>query len=225
VAVEQQGVWYVGRSAAFWWRIGIVLAGAFGLSFRNFSLVYFTVQSNLIVFAYYIGVLYWMCVRKTEEAAAPRLRDAMTYWIVITGLVSHVILEHGANPLPGLVSGDNLFDEWAVFAVHYIVPLMVLVDWLLFQPRRPSSWSMVLRWMSYPLFYAVLVLARAAIYPDFPIAYPYFFLDPRENGYLWVFGQLLQLTAEFAVLGVIFGLLSRWRTRIGQGSDEVSPAP
>lgn len=40
------------KRAEFWWRLGIVLAGWYGLTFRNHGLVYFTVQSNLIVFGY-----------------------------------------------------------------------------------------------------------------------------------------------------------------------------
>jgi hypothetical protein len=41
---------------------------------------------------------------------------------------------------------------------------------------------------------------RGALFPHFPNAHPYFFLDPTKSGYGWVFAQIAQLTTEFVVL-------------------------
>lgn len=206
----------MGGRAAFWWRAGIVLAGALGLTFRDHSLVYFTVQSNLIVLAYYGGALYWMRRRGVSDAPAPRLRDAATFWIVVTGLVSHILLEKWANPFPGLVSGPDLFGEWATFAVHYVVPVMVLVDWLVFPPHRRCTFRALGLWLAYPLGYALVALLRAALDPEFPIPYPYFFLDVGAHGYPWVAGQIALLALEFAVLASLLVGLSRLRARVAE---------
>jgi hypothetical protein len=197
------------RQPALWWRLVIVLAGGFGLTFETSSLVYFTVQSNLLVFGYFVGAVYWMLRRRAMVTPAPRLHGGVVLWIVITGLVAHILLNHGANPLPGLVHAPDLWVNWTAFALHYVVPVMVLVDWMLFSPRRAVSWRHIPLWLAYPLGYGLVALARAALYPDFENPYPYYFLDPRTNGYLWVAAQFGILTVEFAVLGAIVVLLNR----------------
>jgi len=194
---------------ALWWRIGIVLAGAYGLTFATSSLVYFTVQVNVIVVGDFARASYWMARDGEAVTPAPRLRGAVTYWILITGLVAHVLLNDGANPLPALVEAHDLHREWATFAVHYVVPLMVLADWLAFVPRRQVPWRILPLWLAYPLLYALIAEARAAVYPGFGTPYPYYFLDPRVRGYEWVGGQFLLLTVEFAVLGAILVLVDR----------------
>jgi hypothetical protein len=210
-AVAGRAIW---RYPALWWRLGIVLAGGFGLTFATSSLVYFTVQSNLLVFGYFVGAVYWMLRGRAMVTPAPRLHGGVTLWIVITGLVAHILLNHGANPLPGLVDGEDRWANWATFAVHYVVPVMVLVDWVLFSPRRAVSWRHIPLWLAYPLGYGVVALGRAAVYPDFETPYPYYFLDPRSNGYLWVVGQFGILTVEFAVLAAIVVLLNRVTGRV-----------
>jgi hypothetical protein len=202
------------RRPALWWRLGIVCAGAYGLTFSTGSLVYFTVQSNVIVFGYFAGTLYWMLRSGTVVTPAPRLRGAVTFWILITGLVSHILLNAGANPLPALVADPDLYGTWATFAMHYVVPAMVLVDWLAFVPRRRLSWAVLPLWLGYPLLYAAVAEARAALYAGFDTPYPYYFLDPRDHGYGWVGGQFLLLTVEFAVLGAIVLLLDRLPGRV-----------
>jgi hypothetical protein len=213
------------RQPALWWRLGIVLAGAFGLSFAESSLVYFTIQSNLVVFGYFVGALYWMLRTRAVVTPAPRLRGGVTLWIVITGLVAHILLNHGENPLPGLVHGADLFADWSTFCVHYVVPVMVLVDWLVFSPRRAVSWRHIPMWLAYPLGYGLVALGRAALYPDFVTPYPYYFLDPRAHGYLWVAGQFGLLTVEFAVLAVIVVLLNRIARPVAAPASAVASAP
>lgn len=209
MSADAMGHLSIWRHPAVWWRCGIVLAGLLGLSFETSSLVYFTVQSNVIVLGYFVGALYWTFVQNAVVTPVPRARGAITFWILITGLVSHLLLEHGANPLPGLVQGEDLFDEWATFALHYVVPTMVFLDWLLFSPRRMATWAHLPLWLAYPLTYACVALGRATVYPDFATPYPYFFLDPRQKGYGWVFGQFVVLAAEFAVLGALLILVDR----------------
>src|SRR5690349_19725847 len=102
------------RHPALWWRVGILLAGAFGLTFETSSLVFFTVQSNVLVFGYFAGTVYWMLRQRTVVTPAPRLHGGVTLWIAITGLVAHILLNHGANPLPGLVNGgEDLWVNWS----------------------------------------------------------------------------------------------------------------
>jgi len=207
---------------ALWWRLAIVLSAGLGLILSNSSLVYFTIDSNVIVLGYFIGAGYWMVKRGTVDAPAPRLRGAAVLYITITGIVAHVLLNHGENPLPGLVSGPDRLQNWSSFFLHYTTPVMVMIDWLCLKPRNASRWRDLPLWLAFPLGYAALTIARAVLFPGFPLKYPYFFLDPTADGYGWVAGQVVQLTVEFILLGAaVVGLdrLGTWvRARLTQGA-------
>ncbi|MFE4355759.1 Pr6Pr family membrane protein [Kitasatospora sp. NPDC056800] len=199
---------------ALWWRMGIVLSAGLGLTLGTAPLVYFTVQSNVIVFGYFISAVYWMLKRGTVDAPAPRLRGAATLYILITGLVSHILLEHGANPLPGLVSGPDKLAHWSSFFLHYVTPVMVIADWLVLKPRNASAWKDIPLWLGFPLGYAAIVLTRNALFDDYPMPYPYFFFDPTTKGYGYVWGQIALLTVEFVALAALVVGLDRLGTRI-----------
>jgi hypothetical protein len=174
------------------------------------------------VLGYFGSVLYWMLRTGAVVTPAPRLRGGVTLWIMITGLVGHILLDHGQNPLPGLVRGTDLFADWATFTVHDVVPVMVFVDWLVFSPRRAVSWRHISLWLAYPLGYGLVALGRAAVYPDFVTPYPYFFLDPRTHGYVWVAGQFGLLTVQFTVLAAVLVLINRVTGRVPPGRPPAS---
>ncbi|GAA2748395.1 Pr6Pr family membrane protein [Kitasatospora cinereorecta] len=199
---------------ALWWRLAIALSAGLGLVLTNSSLVYFTIESNVIVLGYFLGAAYWMVKRGTVEAPAPRLRGAAVLFITITGIVAHVLLNHGENPLPGLTSGPDRLAHWSSFLLHYTTPVMVMIDWLCLKPRNASRWRDLPLWLAFPLGYAIVTETRAILFPGFPLKYPYFFLDPTEHGYGWVAGQIGQLTVEFVVLGAAVVGLDRLGTRV-----------
>jgi hypothetical protein len=208
---------------ALWWRAAIVVSSGLGLITGTGSLVYFTVESNVTVFAYFAAAVYWMVRRGTVDAPAPRLRGAATLYILITGLVAHFVLNHGVSPLPGLGHGPDRLANWSAFFLHYVTPTLVVLDWLCLRPRNASRWSDLPVWLSFPLSYAGLTLLRAALLPSFPNKYPYFFLDPTTKGYSWVGLQVAELTVEFIVLASLVVGLDRLGTAVGLRLRRSSP--
>jgi hypothetical protein len=201
----------------FWWRLIIVVCGVVGLLAAEHRILYFTSQSNLITVGYFTGSLYWMVHRGTPDAVAPRLRGAVTLWILITCLISHFMLNHGANPLPGLADPDPataLFNR-SLFLVHYVVPVMVLIDWVAFGPHRVVRWRDMPVWIVFPVGYGLIIEVRAAVLPAAPIPYPYPFLNAAEHGYGWVGGQFVQLGVIFLILGAIIVGLDRLAAMAG----------
>ncbi|WP_250034367.1 Pr6Pr family membrane protein [Paractinoplanes maris] len=206
----------VGLSPQWWLRVLIVGCGLAGLLIGEHRLAYYTSQSNIITLGYFGGVLYWMIRRRTTAPAAPRLRGAVTLWIVITGLISHFMLQNGENPLPGLLIDDPSRQvlNWSRFLVHYAVPVLVLTDWLAFGPRRVSPWRDLPLWILYPLGYGATSVARAVAFPTVSDRYPYFFLDPTSQGYGWVAGQFVKLGVIFAILGAVLLAYDRLAARL-----------
>ncbi|MCR2814813.1 Pr6Pr family membrane protein [Microbacterium jiangjiandongii] len=204
-------------TAQFWWRAAIVAVGLLGLSSGNHRLVFFTIQSNVIVFAYYAGALYWMVRRGTPDAPAPRLRGAVTTWILTTALVSHVLLNEGASPLPGLMAADpaQALANQSLFLLHYVVPGMVLVDWVLFGPRRAVRWRDGLLWLIYPAAYAIVTLSRAIAFPTIADRFPYPFLNVDELGLGGTVLGMAQVVMVIAVIAAAVIGLDRLSAAIG----------
>ncbi|WP_207207066.1 Pr6Pr family membrane protein [Agromyces binzhouensis] len=205
-------------SPAFWWRVAIVLVVLWGLVAGERRLAYFTTQSNVIVFAYFAGALYWMARRGTAAAPAPVLRGGVTTWILTTMVVSHVLLNHFENPIPGLFVADPT-DELAnraIFAMHYVVPLMVLVDWVAFGPHRVVRWRDAAWWLAYPAAYGLVFLWRALALPEVPDRFPYPFLDTDALGAFGSLLEMLRVVAYIAVLGVLVMALDRLAWWVGE---------
>jgi hypothetical protein len=201
----------------FWWRVAIVVVVGWGLIAAERRLAYFTTQSNVIVFAYYAAALYWMVRRATTAPPAPRLRGGVTVWILTTMIVSHVLLNHFENPIPGLFVDDQreLLDNRALFAVHYVVPVMVLADWVAFGPHRVIRWRDIGWWVLYPFAYGMIFLWRALALPEVPDRFPYPFLHTDELGVLGAFVAMLEVLAYITVLSVLVVLADRLAGWIG----------
>ncbi|MBG0827515.1 Pr6Pr family membrane protein [Planomonospora sp. ID67723] len=166
--------------------------------------VYFTVQSNIMLVAYYL----WLLWRGVPSAL---LKGAVTLFISITGLVFHFVLMHGASPLGMLPDGrgDDVLDMGNLL-LHYVTPIMAVADWLVFDRALRPSWTVPLAWLAYPGLYLVFALARGTLLdPGTERRYPYPFLDVDELGYDGVALQAVVLTTFFAVLG--YGLVALHR--------------
>jgi hypothetical protein len=208
----------VWATAAFWWRVAIVLVVLWGLIAGERRLAYFTTQSNVIVFAYFAGALYWMVRRATTAPPAPVLRGGVTVWILTTMVVSHVLLNHFENPIPGLFVADaaDQLSNRAIFAMHYVVPVMVLVDWVAFSPHRVVRWRDAAWWLLYPAAYGLIFLVRALTLPEVPDRFPYPFLDTDALGVLGSLLEMLRVVAYVAVLGVVVMALDRLAAWVGE---------
>lgn len=159
------------------------------------KLVWFTVQSNLLVGCWFL----WGAVRRQPPAV---VGGAVTLYIFVTLLIFHLVL---ANPASGFGEGDQQFGSIQNILLHTVTPVLALLDWFLLRAERPRyGWA--LWWLVYPLVYLAFVLIRGAIDGQ----YPYPFLDVHANGYLGV-------SIISAVLFVVFwllGLLLIWVARL-----------
>ncbi|MEV6298189.1 Pr6Pr family membrane protein [Actinoplanes sp. NPDC051861] len=214
------------KKPQIYWRATIVACAMAGLLTGEHRIIFYTCQSNLIVIGYFIGTIYWMIQRNTTDTPAPRLRGPVTFWITITCLISHFVLNHGDSPIPGLTDPDpaTRLTNWSLFLLHYVVPLMVIVDWAAFGPRRQVRWRDLPLWLLFPLGYGVTSVFRAILFPTVANRYPYPFLNPVEQGgYDGVALQMLILAVEFAVLASLVIGLDRLAFRL-TGRTELLPA-
>lgn len=217
-------------SASLYWRAAIVVAASLGLMSAEHRVAFFTTQSNIIVVAYFAIVVFHMLRSGQVAAVAPRLRGGVTLWIVITGLISHVLLSNLANPLPGLIVADPAaaLTNQSLFLLHYVVPAMVVIDWVAFDPRRAVRWRDGLWWLGYPVAYGAISIARAAWFPTVADRYPYPFLDPSQGGWAEVAAGMVPVIVISAVLAAgVIGLdrlSGRLSTRGRRSPAQPSPS-
>lgn len=153
-------------------------------------LSYFTIQSNLLVLVAVTALavdpgrdgMWWRALRATS-----------TVGITVTGVV-HWFLLRPLSTLTGL-------DYWTDKFLHVVVPLLAVVGWLLFGPRRRMDLRTVGLALVWPICWLVVTLVRGAIINW----YPYPFLDVTELGGGPVAVMCILLT--ISVLGLL-GLMA-----------------
>ena len=60
------------------------------------------------------------------------------------------------------------------FPLHYLLPIYVFMNWIVFERKKKYSFKHILYWMAFPFLYSVVSLLRGLV----DGLYPYFFLNP-----------------------------------------------
>jgi hypothetical protein len=90
---------------------------------------------------------------------------------------------------------------WINTVLHYIMPLVVVADWLILPPKSRLTFGRAAYSLVYPLVYLVYVLIRGAIVGF----YPYPFLNPAQVGGYGVVA--LYCVAIFVTFLIVGGIL------------------
>lgn len=157
---------------------------------------YFTIESNIVAFIT-LGVAAWFA----WQGASPRwleiLRGAATVYMTITGITYSLLLSDidVNTPLP-----------WVNVVLHYTIPTIMVIDWLVDLPKTRISLRTSLIWLIFPLLYLVYSLIRGPIV-DW---YPYPFIDPRVGGY----GTVIIMSLAIAVGAFAFAAVAALSTRL-----------
>lgn len=154
---------------------------------------FFTILTNLIIAVVFLNKAV------TGRGPGTSWSAALTLWIVIVGAVYWALLYRGFPPSDPKFYTDHAF--------HTVVPVAVAVWWLVAAPRGRIAYSDAVKWLIFPLGYSVYVLIRGALTG----AYPYFFVNVSDLGYLQVLANICGFAALFWVMGSALVLLSRLR--------------
>jgi len=180
---------------------------------RSFS--YFTVLTNLFVTLSVTVPLLWPQRRAGSFFSKPKTLSGLLVYIVIVGLVYHVVLAKIWNP--------QGIHKLADVLQHYVVPILFLLHWL-FAPKGELSWKAVPSWLVFPAVYFIFILVRGAI----ANAYPYPFVDVSRLGLLQVLINAVLITLGFSLFGLGTVALDKLlgKTRLnrqlnpGRGTDD-----
>ncbi len=169
------------------------LQGTPGFKPGNFF-SFFTIQSNIMAAA--MLVLTALVRRDERSQRFDAVRGAVTFYIAITGVVFALLLS-------GLQEQLDTHNAFANFVVHYLIPAVLVIDWIVDPPRHRLGLRTALIWLVYPLAWFAYTLIRGSAVGW----YPYPFVDVSRHGYGGVLLQALVFSAAFAVGAAAFALL------------------
>lgn len=162
---------------------------------------YYTIQSNMLCFLFFACLCIFS--RKKGEGSGGtfllRFKGAVTMAITVTMLIYQFML---ADTPFRMGAGDGVLRS---FIVHFIVPVMVIADWLLFDPKGGFRKIDPLLWLGIPLLYFFYVLIAAQLGADYGGSrYPYWFIDADRLGWGKMMLYVAALFVGFLGLGYIY---------------------
>lgn len=150
---------------------------------------YFTILSNGIAGAVLLIGAYLGMQKRVLPLWYDRARGTAVLYMTIVGLVFVTLLRN--VDLGGLL-------PWINTVHHYVLPVVMVADWLLVPPMRPPTSRDLLAFYVFPLAYVLYTLLRGAMM-DW---YPYPFLNPSlVGGYGTVMLYGLGMLTTFGVVG------------------------
>lgn len=195
----------------------IIIAG-YGMmdnfgSGRWYGFNYYTVLSNAVVLIYFVCSFAWgvnqMRLGTKKITWAPRIQGAVTFTITVTFLIYMFLLA------PADIANGK-FWNFHNMAVHYIVPIMAIVDWFVFGMRGRLSITDPLRWLGIPIVYFAFILIRAPLFGNIgPLGtpYPYGFIDAQKYGWMHVGTNAVFILVALLILGYLFYFIDTYRSR------------
>ena len=207
------------KAASLVWKAVIVFFAAYGLLDGSGILAghyltsfpyMFTNISNIFALVYFFCAVVWLIVNYRDETKvtfAPMFKYMALMPLLVTMLIAHFLLF------------DTLFQNgsivWHLVWLHYVVPIMSLLDWLLFDEKgKMRAWNPFV-WMAVPIAYLAFMFIYVGVFGGYMgggttadiTRYPYTFFDPEINGVGGVVAICVAMIGAFLVLGfVIFGI-------------------
>jgi hypothetical protein len=139
-----------------------------GHSIPNFF-SYFTNLSNIFISIVFIVSAVSLARSREPRAVDTAIRGAAVVYIAFVGLVFNTLLRDAEL-------GDLI--PWVNAVVHFVLPIVAVIDWLIWPPRRPLAFRLTFAWMIFPALYVAYSLIRGAAIGF----YPYPFFNPAVSG-------------------------------------------
>lgn len=163
---------------------------------------YFTILGNLFASFVFIVSAVRLARGQTSMTRDTAIRGAAVVYMVFVGIVFSTLLRD--------VDLGSLI-PWVNLVHHYVMPVVVLLDWIIWPPQRKLPWSVVGWWMVFPAVYVVFSLIRGAITGSYP--YPFFNPD-ASGGYGGVALYCAIMLVAFVAIAIGVRAIGNLRARI-----------
>jgi hypothetical protein len=163
-------------------QLTIQLQGGFSLT-NFFS--FFTNLSNLFAAIILILGAIYLIKRRESTVKDDIIRGTSVACMALVGMVFSVLLRD--------VDLGHLL-PWVNILLHYIMPIVIVIDWLYQPPKNKLKLGQIVYWLIFPLLYLAYSIIRGAILGFY--AYP-FFNPAKSGGYGGVALYCIAIAATF----------------------------
>jgi hypothetical protein len=163
---------------------------------------FFTVEANTLA-VISLALSSVALAAGTMSRALDLFRGAVTLYMTTTILIFIVLLS-------GYPSKDLTAVPWDNTVLHYLMPVIIMVDWLIAPPRRGITYRSAVVWLAFPLAYLFYSLIRG----HFVHWYPYPFMNPTHHGYLGVIITSIVIAVILAAITWIISRTPGWSARL-----------
>lgn len=189
----------------------IIIVELVGLYFQIYpnkwyTFTYYTVLSNLIVLGFFIYNIYILYNK-------PGLLENKTYVRIKAGVTATILMTFFTFSLL-LLPRQSPEEIWTIknFALHFIAPILAILDWFLFDKKGLYRKIEALTWTIIPLIYLIYSLIRAIVFnisiPDNEESpFPYFFLNIYKLGIGKVVSYCILILLIFMALSYLMYFL------------------
>lgn len=133
----------------------------------------------------------------------------------------------GAFLVANFMLGGGLGDiGWETICLHYVVPIMTLLDWLLFDPKGSMKKTDPLIWPLSMIVYFIFVMVMVYVFGvsmgstlNIGSRFPYPFIDVDVLGVPQVALTAVIMIVAFVVLGYVLFALDRLLGKTGKAHD------
>jgi hypothetical protein len=159
---------------------------------------FFTVESNALAVVSLL-LSSFVAVAGGISARLEFFRGAVTLFMTTTILIFIVLLSR-------LPASELTAVPWDNTVLHYIMPLVIIIDWLVVNRRQPIEFRRALLWLAFPLLYLSYSLIRGPIVGW----YPYPFMDASVHGYSRVILTSLIIAVVLTGLTAVLSRAPAW---------------
>ncbi|MDD3453074.1 MAG: Pr6Pr family membrane protein [Bacilli bacterium] len=174
------------------------------LDLRVFSM--FTTISNILCVIYFTIDILYITITKKDKSFIPVLKGSVVTCMALTFITSAVILK--------MTFSFKTFYDSSFLGLHYIVPIMTFLDWVLFDVKGTIKKYEPFVWMIIPFIYTSTAFISAFLGGGLGISdtskYPYQFMDIDEIGFINVSVTNIALFLFFIVTGYICFMIDKY---------------
>ena len=177
------------------------------------TLAYFTNLSNILVFIVFL--IIW--IRTFKDVALNKKIDGANQHIVRAKGIATVSIAITGLIYSTMLSKYNQLSNYTVqnLSVHYIIPILTVLDYFLFDQKGLIKWYHPLIWALIIVLYLPYIFIRALILGENTelIKYPYFFLNIDNIGVLNVVLWCIGIAALFIFISYLIYIYDRWQNK------------
>ena len=178
-------------------------------------LSYYTLQSNIVCLIMFLGIMIAIMSKNNYRTNSIYylLKGGTIMAILITGITYQIALAPN-NFYMDISYTMRTERYWANLLVHVISPILVLLDYVLFDEKGNFKYYYPIIWLFLPLSYVIYVYSYSARGGSFygiggSREFAYIFLDYNQIGYSGVFKSIIIIAILILLVSYFFVFLDR----------------